>query len=73
MSKMTRHVYRITGETLMRYTLDIETNLAHDHIWMVAWCDENGNAGAIGVRNRRTSRRMRQRSSATTFYTLTCP
>lgn len=28
----------------MRYTLDIETNLAHDHIWMVAWCDENGNA-----------------------------
>jgi DNA polymerase I-like protein with 3'-5' exonuclease and polymerase domains len=28
----------------MRYTLDIETNLAHDHIWMVAWCDEDGNA-----------------------------
>lgn len=28
----------------MRYVIDIETNLAHDHIWMVAWCDENGNA-----------------------------
>lgn len=28
----------------MRYVIDIETNLAHDHIWMVAWCDESGNA-----------------------------
>ena len=28
----------------MRYTLDIETNLKHDTIHMVAWCDENGNA-----------------------------
>ena len=28
----------------MRYVIDIETNLAHDCIWMVAWCDENGNA-----------------------------
>ena len=28
----------------MRYVIDIETNLSHDCIWMVAWCDENGNA-----------------------------
>jgi len=28
----------------MRYVIDIETNLAHDCIWMVAWCDEDGNA-----------------------------
>ncbi len=24
----------------MRYVIDIETNLSHDCIWMVAWCDE---------------------------------
>jgi len=26
----------------MRYVLDIETNRAHDKVWMVGWCDEHG-------------------------------
>jgi DNA polymerase I-like protein with 3'-5' exonuclease and polymerase domains len=36
-------MYTAYRRALMRYVLDIETDRTHSKVWMIGWCDEDGN------------------------------